>query len=157
FGKESNACSPTGVAYNEVAWAIAINESATQADTPFRNAFPTQVFFTQFAGSRNLIRVHWDGTQGGVDSVPGLPEPIATQRDYVPGFTPHVEGSINPDLSAIITVFYNDGLAPPSTTYIFPAVQGAVVPPPGPMLALGNNSCNPGIFLLDNLDVRGAS
>jgi len=78
------------------------------------------------------------------ETSPNLPEPIPGWENY--GSAPaHVKGTVNADLSAVITVTYADGV---QVSTSWPATAAG---PIGPMLVLGNSSAFYGPHFFDNL------
>jgi probable HAF family extracellular repeat protein len=139
---------------NEAAWQISINTAPVASSPPFGSNTRAQMWLYQYAASRSLNREYWNGSARVTDSVPGGPEPIPGHRDFAPGVTAHIEGSFNADLSGSITVTYNDGQTPASIVFPFGPVPAPVALPPGSILVFGNATCNTGLYLFDNLDIR---
>lgn len=155
---KDNQCT-VGTPYtNEAGWSISFNVPPT-AGSPI--TAPAQIRFFQTAGSRNIYRALWDGSQINIDPTPGLPEPEeidrlkrAGQRDYLPGSTAKIRGLINADLSATILIDYNDGLQPNTVAVCFGQPYGAVAPALGSMVVLGTSSCNTGALTFDNFELH---
>jgi hypothetical protein len=148
-----NQCTPQTL-YNEAGWLIVFNAKTASSLPPYPPNTPAQIMFYQYAGSRNIGRAYL--TQNGMvfDSAPNSPEPIANQRDYRITPASHIGGTINNDLSATITIRYNDGQTPDPIIISFGPAAEAVSTPPGTIFVLGNSSCNTGSQMFDNLLVK---
>lgn len=70
------------------------------------------------------------------------------QRDYTAKAL--ISGTVNADFSTVITIKYNDGLAPATVTVNTPAPVGSPAPQ-GSLLLLGNISQDPGPHNFDTL------
>ena len=135
-------------------WRIAFN-----SDNPTNpivggidaSSWPAQLVFEHYAGDKNLLRAIRGPTGATSDSAPGLPQPVAGQRNFVVGDPIFVEGVVNADLSATIVVHYNDGNTPQATTFSFgPGITSTVF---GSNLQFGNSTQNYGPYFSDNLGV----
>jgi hypothetical protein len=135
--------------FNDGGWYIGFNVNTSSAGSPFASF--AQVSFSQVAGSRNVLRSYFNGTNKVFDSSPSLPEPIPGQRDFNFATLAHIEGLVNPDLSGTITVHYNDGHTPDPVTFAFGAASGPLGAPPGSTLVLGNTNATYGPDYFDNL------
>jgi hypothetical protein len=120
--------------YNDGGWFISFN-----ADSPTYQG-PTEVSFYQYAGSRTINRIV--GTTS--DASPGLPGQIPGWEDY--NTSPSlVTGTVNADLSALITITYPDGTS--VSTYFGPESGGT----PGNIFMIGNSDESPGPDVFGNL------
>jgi sugar lactone lactonase YvrE len=119
-------------------WFIALNA----VSTVIPGAPMAQTSFEQYAGSRNIIR----RTTTAFESSPNLPEPIAGWENF--GTSPaHIQGLINADLSAVITLTYADGTK--VSAQFGPTAPGPI----GSLLVLGNSNASPGPHFFRNLSV----
>jgi hypothetical protein len=143
-----------GLPYNDGGWQIFFNADPSMSFTPVPNQSPAQFRLIHVAGSRNMQRGYFDGSAMVYDFVPNVAEPIPGQRDYGPMSIARVEGLVNSDLSAMITVYYNDGQLPEPVTFVFGLVAGPIGAPPGSTLILANANRSFGPHFFDNLEIR---
>ncbi|HKC62850.1 MAG TPA: hypothetical protein VKB86_04400 [Pyrinomonadaceae bacterium] len=137
--------------HNDGGWLFVLNGAPVTSPPAYNTN--SQVEFYQYHGAGNIGRSYL--TAGGRfdDGAPNLPDPIPGQRDYTA--TPaHIEGTINPDLSATFTIHYNDGLTPDPVTISFGPAVGVVNSVPGSMFVLSNSNCSSGPHFFDNLEIR---
>jgi hypothetical protein len=126
--------------YNDGGWYIAFNADST--------AFmgPAELFLYQYAGSRTINRVAGSTS----DSSPGLPGRIPGWEDY--NSSPSlISGTVNADLSALITITYSDG------TSVSASFGAAGAGSPGGILMLGNANRSAGPDDFDNLLISSPS
>ena len=141
----ANQCSPS--IYNEGGWLIAFNADLVSTPPPW--SAPKQIMFSQYAGSRNILRTYRTTSGDVTDSAPGLPEPVPGQRDYRASPAAHIEGVINQDLSTTISIHYNDGQIPDPVVFSFGPATENVASPPGSIFILSNSSCNSSEHIFD--------
>lgn len=156
FRTDATAPSSCSGPSNDGGWLISFNSAATSS-VPVYGA-PSQVAFFMYAGSRHVYR--WLMTPDGrqVDGQPlNEQEPVPGQRDFKADILAHVEGVINADLSATITVFYNDGLLPDPIVFTFQPPANALNQPYGNTLILSNPDCTQGPHYFDNLVIESVS
>jgi hypothetical protein len=130
-------------------WMIAFN-AVTPSVAPFYPPFtPGQITFVHPAGWSNLQRV-WErpGQLIGYDEAPGQAEPIPGLRGYRPDVAATIEGYVAADLSATVTITYNDGVLPASVTLTFGPAVDTLTPVPGGTFMLGTSA---GAGVLDPL------
>jgi subtilase family serine protease len=146
--KTQNQVAECGGPSNDGGWGIAFNAASAASPPPFNAA--KQLWLYQFSGSRPIGRTY--RTPGGdvSDSVTALTG-ATTQRDYMAASAAHIEGTVNADLSAVITVRYNDGQTPDPVTFSFGPATNPVTTPPGAVFILSNVNCSSGPHIFDNL------
>lgn len=75
------------------------------------------------------------------------------QRNYGPDILATIYGTVNPDLSAVVDVLYNDGVTPSLCSYSFGGAADGISYRPGGALVFGNSSGYQGPYYHDNLVV----
>jgi hypothetical protein len=126
-------------------WEIVFNASGT--DGGIDANFTGEVMLYQFSGSRAVCTL-FQTASGPVTQCASLK---TGQRDFMA--QAHISGTVNPDLSAKVTIRYNDGLTPTSTTINTAAPAGAIVAPVGSIFFFGNRNATFGPHVFDNFSL----
>ena len=135
---------------NDGGWRIAFNSAGSSSPS----AAAAQLKFEQTAGSQNITRRYVTDPSATDES--GMASDAAAvaagQRDF--GHSPaHIQGTVYGDLSAAISIDYNDGNSPDPLLVLFAAAPGAIAFQPGPLLVLANSNCSAGPHVFDNFQL----
>jgi hypothetical protein len=125
-------------------WEIALNASSTNGGDA---NFTGEVMVYQFSGSR-AVCILFQTASGPVSQCANVKN---GQRDFTG--QANISGIVNPDLSVKVTIHYNDGLTPTTTTINMAAPAGAIVAPVGSILFFGNRNATFGPHVFDNFSL----
>ena len=127
-------------------WSIGFN--AELADNPVccaQHSNP-EYALSQYNGGAQLSYTYRNSSGTQFVQVPL----VAGQEQYQSAALSHISGTVNADLSSVVTITYPDAA---HVTISLPAPPDAIISPQGPWLSLGNSNATYGPHFLDNLVV----
>ncbi len=148
-----NVCSPT-TSRHEGAWTFALNMRTAGPGPLYQQAiYGSQMVFAYNNPLSYLARLYWTTAGALVEEYATPVEGRPTPGQVLANPPMNVEGLLRSDLSATLTLRFNDGQLPDPVIYEFPPVPEGIRAAQGDYLALGNGSCNPGLHIFDNFRI----